>query len=43
MEQPFNGIYEINQDRSYCYTTNKEQHDTVDLYTNDAGEHIIGN
>ncbi len=39
-EMPTEG-YEIDTDRSYCYTTNKNEHDEVDLHTNDNGEHII--
>ncbi len=34
--------YTIDEQRSYCYTTDKNNPDEVDLHTNDNGEHIIG-
>ena len=36
--------YVIDEENSYCYTTNSNNHDgNATLYTNNNGEHVIGN
>ncbi len=40
-KMPLSG-YAINESKSYCYTTNNDEHSTgIKLFTNDLGQHII--